>query len=94
VKLEDIAGGVRVTFAAGAPIEAIVHHMRCHFAYAQTNGFSDAASCPLYIKGIRIEQGPGKQIVDITSASNDPSVVKQVRARSRQEIKFDSTVSQ
>src|SRR6266540_1637450 len=50
----DIAGGVRFVLAEGAPTEAVVAHMRCHFAWARSRGFVQMPGCPIYLKGISI----------------------------------------
>jgi len=66
-RIDDLGDGVRVTFAAGTPIDAVFAHMRCHYAYARTRAFDDAASCPLYVRGIEIKRAKDPLAIDITT---------------------------
>jgi hypothetical protein len=86
VKIEDIPGGIRAIFAAGTRVDAIVAHMRCHFAYAQARGFADTAACPLYLRGIEIRRAADPQTVEIVS--QDPAAAEEVRRRSREEAVY------
>ncbi len=80
----DIHGGVRVELAAGTPVAALVANMRCHHAFARTHGFSpEAASCPLYIPGIRIRQSVDGKAIEILAATLD--TVAQLRKLARQD---------
>jgi hypothetical protein len=85
-RIEDLGNGVRVTFAAGSPVHAIHAHMRCHYAYARTRAFDDAASCPLYVRGIDIKRGPDPLSIDITT--DDWQQVQALRTRSRAEVVY------
>ena len=85
-KIDDIPGGIRATFAPGTRIDAIVAHMRCHYAYAQARGFAEVASCPLYIRGIEIRQGPDPLAIEIVA--KEATIIAQIRARSREEAMF------
>ncbi len=51
----DVDGGVRITFNDGVPIQATVDHMKCHFAFARTEGYDGMPSCPLYLEGVSVE---------------------------------------
>jgi hypothetical protein len=82
-RIEDIAGGIRVTFATGTPVHAVLAHMRCHYAYARTRAFEEAASCPLYVRGIDIKRASDPLAIDITTA--DWQQVDALRVRSRAE---------
>lgn len=82
----DIPDGIRATFASGTRAGLVVAHMRCHYAYAQAQGFIDAASCPLYVKGIEIRPSADKTAVEIVS--KDPNVSDAIRARSHEEAVF------
>jgi hypothetical protein len=82
--LDDIPGGVRVTLVPGSPVDAIVAHMRCHYAFARARGFSENVTCPLYLEGIEIKRGSGPDSIEIVSP--DPSVQQGVRARAREEV--------
>jgi hypothetical protein len=84
--LDDIPGGIRVTLVPGSPVDEIVAHMRCHYAFARARGFSENVTCPLYIEGIEIKRGSGPDSIEIVSP--DPSVQQKVRTRAREEIAF------
>jgi hypothetical protein len=84
--IDDIPGGVRVTFAPGTRVDAVIAHMRCHYAYARARAFDEAVSCPLYIRGIEIRQGANPMSVDITSP--EPRAAEEIRTRSREEAVF------
>jgi hypothetical protein len=83
--IDDVKGGVRVTFTDGTRIDALVAEMRCHYAYAQTRGFADSVSCPLYMPGLEIKQSGGAA-VEITV--HDQTLVNDLRAKSREEAAF------
>ena len=85
-RIEDIGGGVRVTFAKGTPIHAVFAHMRCHYAYARTRAFDDAASCPLYMRGIDIKRAQDPLAIEITTA--DWQHVDELRQHSREEAVY------
>ena len=85
--LQDIPGGVRVTFADPTRVDAVVADMRCHFAYEQTRGFDAATSCPMYMPGVDIRQAPDDSAsVDITSS--DPNKANELREQSREQAVF------
>ena len=86
VGIEDISGGVRVRMARGVRVDAVVAHMRCHYAYASAHGFADAMSCPLYIRDIDIRASDDKAAVEITGQSE--AGAREVRAHSREEAIF------
>ena len=67
VGIEDIPRGVRVRMARGVRVDAVVAHMRCHYAYARARGFADAVSCPLYIRDIDIRASDNKAAVEESS---------------------------
>jgi hypothetical protein len=85
--LEDIPGGVRVQLASGTRADAVVAHMRCHYAYARARAFAENVTCPLYIPGIDIRQGREPSTVEIVSG--DAVGEREIRARSRQEAVFE-----
>jgi hypothetical protein len=66
-RVDDLGDGVRVTFSAGTPVDAVFAHMRCHYAYARTRAFDDTASCPLYLRGIEIKRAKDPLAIDITT---------------------------
>lgn len=83
--IDDVKGGVRVTFAPGTRVDALVSEMRCHYAYAQARGFAESVSCPLYMPGLEIKQS-GATAAEITI--HDKARVEDLRARSREEAAF------
>jgi hypothetical protein len=85
-RVEDLGDGVRVTFAAGTPVDAVFAHMRCHYAYARTHAFDDAASCPLYMRGIEIKRAKDPLAIDITT--KDWQRVHDLQAHTREEAVY------
>jgi hypothetical protein len=85
-RIEDVGGGVRVTFAPGTPVHAVLAHMRCHYAYARARAFEDAMSCPLYIRGIEIKRAQDPLAIEITTA--DWQRVDELRKHSREEAVY------
>jgi len=83
VDIGDIAGGVRVRFAEGTRVDAVLAHMRCHFAYAQAHGFDKDNGCPLYIRGVSIERDNDPRSVDIVGPNQ--KVAAEIRVMSRAE---------
>lgn len=79
--VEDIAGGARLTLAAGVPLQAMVDHMECHFAFARTEGYQGMQSCPLYLEAVSVEAEPATHSVRLTTTEAD--AVQPLRERSR-----------
>jgi hypothetical protein len=75
---EEIAGGVRVTLAPGAPIAAVAAHMRCHLAFARTRAF-EVSECPLTLRGTEIKLSADGTAIEITA--RDRRVVRDLRTR-------------
>lgn len=86
VEIEDIPTGVRVRMAPRVRVDAVVAHMRCHYAYASAHAFADAVSCPLYIRDIEIKASDDKAGIEITAHSE--AGARQVRAHAREEAIF------
>jgi hypothetical protein len=84
-RIEDVARGVRVTFTEATRVDAVVAHMRCHYAYARSHAFDARVSCPLYMLGIEIQKA-GDHSVEI--ATSDRARVDELRIRSREEAVF------
>jgi hypothetical protein len=84
-KIDDVTGGVRVNFAQGARVDAILEHMRCHYAYARAHAFDARVSCPLYMQGITIRPS-GALAVEILAP--DRAHVEELRIRSREEALY------
>ena len=83
VDIADIPGGVGVRFAEGVRVDAVVAHMRCHFAFAQAHGFETAGGCPLYVRGIDIRRATDPRTVEIIG--RDAGVAREIRQRAREE---------
>lgn len=83
VEIGDIEGGVRIRFAAGTRVDAVLAHMRCHYAYAEARGFGKAADCPLYIRGITIRAGKDPLSIDIVGPNT--KTMAEIRRLSRAE---------
>ena len=83
--IEDVPPGVRVTFAPGTRVDAVVEHMRCHYAYARARAFDARVTCPLYMPGISIRRDGA---LGVELAAPDEAHVAELRARSREEAVF------
>jgi hypothetical protein len=81
--VDDIDGGVRVTMLRGTRVDAVVAHMRCHYAYARARGFAERVSCPIYMPGVDIRASRDGSAVEITTA--DAKAVGELRGRAREE---------
>jgi hypothetical protein len=84
-KIDDTDRGVRVTLAPGTRVDAVVAHMRCHYAYAKAHGFDERVSCPLYMPGVEITQAGGAAVeIKVRNRAQ----VAELRARAREEAVF------
>lgn len=81
---EDIPGGVRVHLKAGASVEEVVVHMRCHQAFAASRGFEDMDQCALYLKGVNVAPAMIPQAVDLTAGT--PETVAELRRRVARDV--------
>jgi hypothetical protein len=86
VRIDDVDGGVRVRFKDGVRVDAVIAHMRCHYAFARARAFDASLSCPLYVRGIEVRRALDSTAVEIVSA--DPKVIREIRTRSREEAIF------
>jgi len=82
IRIDNIPGGVRVWLAPGVSPDAVVAHMRCHYAYARTRAFENT-TCALYVRGIEIRRGHDPATIEIVSPA--PAGEQEIRARSREE---------
>jgi hypothetical protein len=85
-RLEDVPGGVRVTFADRSRVRTAIAEMRCHYAYARARHFDEKVGCPLYVKGIEVRQALDPRAVEITA--RDEATTKLIRERSREQATF------
>ena len=81
--VEDIGGGVRVHLQPGAPVDAVMAHMRCHLAYAREQGWQPAPDCPLYLRGVDIRRSDDGQAIELTA--KDGKTIDELRRRAHAE---------
>jgi len=87
--INDAPQGVRVEFVASVSVDTVLAGMRCHYSFAQARGFSeDAAACPLYVRGLRLERSTDERAIDITVGS--AAMVNEIRKKVREEAVFAS----
>jgi hypothetical protein len=84
--VDDVPGGVRVSFVPGTRVDAVFAHMRCHYAYARARAFEETTTCPLYMRGIDIERVKDPLAIEIKTG--DAGRVAELRARSREEAAY------
>lgn len=77
--VEDIDGGVRLRLSEGFAVEPVAAHVRCHFAFARTQGYQGMDACPLFLKGLRVQEGEG--VIDLLL--DDESQLEELRKRAR-----------
>ncbi|MFU8805604.1 MAG: hypothetical protein ACNA8W_17455 [Bradymonadaceae bacterium] len=82
--VEDIDGGVRMTFHDGVPLQATVDHMKCHFAVARTEGYEGMPTCPLYLEGLSVETADDGKSVTLTTDTAE--AVEPLRKRARKHL--------
>lgn len=80
VRAEPIEGGVRLVLAKGVNIQAMLAHMRCHYAFGRKMGRAGMRNCPLYLKGLAMGLSSDRTSIELTAS--DPAVVQQIRERS------------
>ena len=79
----NVSDGVAITPSPSVNREALVAHMRCHLAYAATAGFEGMDSCPLYVKGVTLEDDGSKLVLHAADAAS----VKAVQSRTATHVK-------
>jgi hypothetical protein len=86
-RVDDVPGGVRLTFGDPSRLDAVLAHMRCHLAYARVIGFTQPALCPLYVKGIDIRRAPTGDAIEIVATdAGDQATIDTVRRLSRKVV--------
>lgn len=65
VATDNVPNGVRVSVREGTNVEAMVARIRCHVAYANTQGREGMDRCPLYVRGVQVEQ-LGSDSIELT----------------------------
>jgi hypothetical protein len=86
VRIEDVPGGIRATFADRRRVAGVIAEMRCHYAYARARHFDEAIGCPLYVRGVEIRQALDPSAIEIIS--RDEKTARQIRERGRQQAVF------
>ncbi len=84
IDTENVEDGVLVTFNEEVALEPTVDHIKCHFAFARTQGYEGMDSCPLYLKGISVEAKPGSNAVLLKT--DNPDSVEPLRQRARDHV--------
>ena len=77
--VEDIPGGVRVTFTEDKVAARAANIVRCQQAFATTRGFTDLPSCALYARKLKVTSA-GKTL---TLEASDSDGVARLRANLR-----------
>ncbi|MGM0555584.1 MAG: hypothetical protein ACQEVA_04305 [Myxococcota bacterium] len=80
----DVDSGVEMSFDEGVNFEAMVDHIRCHYAFARTEGHEGMATCPLYVKKIEIDSDSEARTVTIKAEGDE--AVEKVRERARAHV--------
>ena len=80
-RVEDVHDGVRLVLFPDARTDAVVEHMRCHYAFGREPGRQGMDQCPLYVRDIRIERGADGRSVTITSSYAQSIELLRQRAR-------------
>lgn len=80
---KNVSDGVAITPSSGVHREALVAHMRCHLAYAATHGFEGMSTCPLYVKGVTLEDDGSNLVLH----APDPAGAKAVQSRTATHVK-------
>lgn len=83
VAVENIQQGVRIRFADNVNIDAAAAHIRCHLAYAATQGREGMHHCPLYLKRVKSEKS-GPHTIDLTAG--DSETTKALRQRTAKHV--------
>lgn len=80
--VEDVEGGVEIVVADGIRADAVADHMRCHVAYARTQGREGMDHCPLYVEGARVSSDG---MLSLTTDGGEDAV-EELRRRARAHV--------
>lgn len=76
---ENTSNGVRITVREGTNVEEMVARIRCHVAYGNTQGREGMDRCPLYVKGVEVQQsGPSTIELSVEGKANIRELQKRV----------------
>jgi hypothetical protein len=77
-QVRQLPVGVELTLRVPADAEDVSRRLNCHLAYAVANGFE--ASCPLFVKGMRIRRS-GPTTVELAGSTQAIALELQQQAR-------------
>ena len=86
LRIEDVPGGIRATFADAKRVPTVIAEMRCHYAYARARHFDEATGCPLYVQAIVIRQALDPRAIEIVA--RDEKTTRLIRERGRKQAIF------
>jgi hypothetical protein len=78
-RIEPIERGIRVYVAPEFPLEAVLAHMKCHYAYGRARADASMEACPLYLADLQIRLARQSKTIEITS--EDSAVVQELIRR-------------
>jgi hypothetical protein len=84
----DVPHGVRIRLSHPEAAPVVLARMRCHLAFARARGFERVATCPLYLRGLRLEPGPDAGEIDLLV--DDPAREAELRQLTREEVFFQA----
>lgn len=79
VAVDDVPRGARVRLRDGVDRAALVARMRCHAAFAAAQG-GDAQGCPLYVKGVQIDDEGGWIVFRARGADEAATIRRELRS--------------
>ena len=77
---EDASFGVRLVFREGTDLEAVYAHIRCHLAFARTQGRTTATHCPMFLPGVGIWRDEAGIFLRVDDEADVPLLRERVRA--------------
>lgn len=85
VATENTSDGVRISIKEGTNVEEMLARARCHIAYGNTQGREGMDRCPLYVKGVQVEQtGPNTIELTVKGKANMQELQERVAAHTGQ----------
>lgn len=62
---EAIDDGISMKISTQLKREAVLAHVRCHLAFARTEGHNGVPGCPLYLAGVTAKAGADGQTIEL-----------------------------
>lgn len=78
--------GVRIVFAPGTNLDAVVAHMRCHIAFARRHARQGMDACPLYLDTLSLGVRRGVEPGTVELTTSDPGLLDELRRRARAHV--------